>query len=328
MKNKILILIILISIMCLTIACSNENAKLLDIEYDLTENNDNTLKNSTAFYDGAIQWLTEEYKYANRTSPLNGADDCPSTITNIIGNQEDFDKAFNEFPTEINFDEQMLVLHFFASNNIFADNGKRLRFYSLNNITQKEENIYFDICINKAELLISDDPYADATKPTHLCLAFVMPKMNVKKFEFEFEYKKYYYTWKGDLKSNTTLYNADLDWLRDKYKENNISELQYPDTLTYNIQNHEQFVSAFKKFYNNFDIEKEMLVLYFFKQDEDDKNIYEYSLKDVKFEYGYLDITLNKIVKETQNEDKTSDTGFLAIRLPQLPAYKINIKLN
>ena len=87
--------------MCLTIACSNEDVKLVDIEYDLTENNDNTLKNSTTFYDGAIQWLTEKYKYANRTSPLNGADDCPSTITNIIDNQEDFDKAFNEFPTEI-----------------------------------------------------------------------------------------------------------------------------------------------------------------------------------------------------------------------------------
>lgn len=314
--------------MCITIACSNEDVKLVDIEYDLTENNDDTLKNSTAFYDGAIQWLTEEYKYANRTSPLNGADDCPSAITNIIDNQEDFDKAFNEFPTEINFDDQMLVLHFFASNNIFADNGKRLRYYSLNNVIQKEGNIYFDICMTKAELLISDEPYADATKPTHLCLAFVMPKMNVEEFKFKYEDKKYYYTWKGDLKSNTTLYNAELDWLREEYKESNISESQNSNTLIYNIQNHEQFVSTFKKFYNNFDIEKEMLVLYFFNQDKADKNIYEYSIKEVKFEYGYLNITLSKIVKDTQNEDKTSDTGFLAIRLPQLPAYKINININ
>lgn len=325
MKNKLFIVAILIAILCLAVACS---PKLVDIDNNIETSGDKILKDNTTLYDDATQWMTEEYKYANRTRPLNGADDRPSEITNMITNQEDLDKAFNEFPTEINFDEQMLVLHFFASNNIFADNGKRLRYYNLNHVTQKEGNIYFEICITKAELLISDEPYADATQPTHLCLAFVMPKMNVEEFKFEFEYKKYYYTWKGDLKSNTTLYNADLDWLRDEYKESNISRPQYSDTLTYNIQNHEQFVSAFKKFYNNFDIEKEMLVLYIFNQDKADKNIYEYSIKDVKFEYGYLDITLNKKVKETRNEDKTSDTGFLAIRLPQLPAYKINIKLN
>ena len=319
MKNKFLVVFILIIIYIICLVSVAACEKIVDIP---------SLKNSVTLYDDAILWMKDEYVYANRTSPLPNADDCPEEITNIITSQEEFDKAFNEFPTEINFDEQMLVLHFFASNNIFADNGKRLRYYSLNNVIQKEGNIYFDICITKAELLISDDPYADATKPTHLCLAFVMPKMNVEEFNFEFEYKKYYYNWKGDLKSNTSLYNAELDWLREEYKENSISESQNSNTLTYNIQNHEQFVSAFKKFYNNFDIEKEMLVLYFFNQDKADKNIYEYSIKEVKFEYGYLDITLNKIVKETQNEDKTSDTGFLAIRLPQLPAYKINIKLN
>lgn len=328
MKNKFLVVFILIIIYIICLVSVAACEKIVDIPYDLQESSDTALKNSVTLYDDAILWMKDEYVYANRTSPLPNADDCPSEITNIITNQEDFDKAFNEFPTEINFGKQMLVLHFFASNNIFADNGKRLRFYNLNNVIQKEGNIYFDICMTKAELLISDDPYADATKPTHLCLAFVMPKINVEEFKFEYEDKKYYYTWKGDLKSNTSLYNAELDWLREVYKENNISESQNSNTLIYNIQNHEQFVSAFKKFYNNFDIEKEMLVLYFFNQDKDDKNIYEYSIKEVKFEYGYLDITLNKIVKETQNEDKTSDTGFLAIRLPQLPAYKINIKLN
>ena len=328
MKNKFLVVFILIIIYIICLVSVAACEKIVDIPYDLQESDDTALKNSVTLYDDAILWMRDEYVYDNRTRPLPDADDCPSEITNIITNQEDFVKAFNQFPEEINFDKQMLVLHFFASNNLFADNSKRLRYYSLNNVIQKEGNIYFDICITKAELLISDDPYADATKPTHLCLAFVMPKMNVEEFKFEYEDKKYYYTWKGDLKSNTSLYNAELDWLREEYKENSISESQNSNTLTYNIQNHEQFVSAFKKFYNNFDIEKEMLVLYFFNQDKADKNIYEYSIKEVKFEYGYLDITLNKIVKETQNEDKTSDTGFLAIRLPQLPAYKINIKLN
>lgn len=318
--------------MCLTVACANEDiekAELIDIEYDLQDKSDNTLKDSTELYDNAIQWLTDDYREANKTAPLDGADDCPGEIINTITSQEEFDKAFNEFPTEVNFDEQMLVLYFEAPNSIFYINGKRLYYYELINATYKENIITFDILTTKTDLLISGeiDP-PDASEPTHLCLALVVPKMDIKEVKFAFGYKKYYITWKGDLKSSSKVYKADFEWLREEYKEENISGLKYPDKLTDKILTHDQFVTAFRKFYNNFVIQKDMLVLYFFTQESTDKNIYEYSIADVEYEYGYLDIRINKKVVGTQSGDIAEDKGFLAIKLPQLPAYNVNVTIN
>lgn len=327
MKNKFFIIFILIAVMIFATACSHEEAELTDIEYDLSEN-DSALKESVVLYDGAIQWMREEYKNANRTKPLPDTDDCPGEITNVITTKEDFDEAFDEFPVEINFDEQMLVLYIFAADNIFAQGGKRLRYYELTDVTQEGTKIDFGICLNKTALLIPDEQYLDTTIPTHLCLAFLMPKMQVNEFGFDIDYKTYYIEWKGDLKSNATLYDADLEWLREEYREDINSVLQTSDTFTAKIQDHVQFVTAFKKFYNDFDVEDEMIVTYFFNKDNSDANAYEYSIADIKCDEGYLDIVLNKKAKEIQSGDDVGDTGFLAIRLPKLPAYKINIAIN
>lgn len=311
--------------MFLIIACSNTNGQLVDIEYDLPNNIDNTLKNSTTLYDNAIQWLKEDYKYANRTSPLEGANECPSEITKNILSQEDFDKAFKDFPIKINFDEQMLVLYFFASNNLYTEGDKRLRYYELTHISKQNRDLYIEVSNIKTELLIKDKPYADSTMPTHLCLALLMPKMDIDRFWFKRENKEYYINWKGDLIDNTTVYNANLNWLRDGYKESNIEWLEFPDTITAKIQNHEQYVTGLKKFYDNFDIDKEMLLLYFYVQDEHDKYTYKYSIESINYKYGNLDITINK--KKNESKSNSNNIVFLIIKLPQLPAYKVNITI-
>ena len=324
-KNHIaLYIMIAMSVLCLISVTACE--KLVDIEYDLPQSND-TLKNAVTLYDGAIQWMRDEYVYANRTKPLPDTEDCPSKITNVINSKEEFDKAFNEFPAEIDFDKQTLVLHFFASNNIFAQSGKRLRYYELTDVNEENTCLTFDISCVKTSLLIKDEPYADATVPTHLCLAFLMPKTQVNDFEFNFDYKKYYIEWRGELKDNATLYNGDSEWLREEYGKDIASSLEYKKTLTDKIQTHEEYVTAFKKFYNTFDTEDDMLVLYFLKKDADDTNLYEYSIANIEYDEGYLDITLNKKVKDAQSGNGSDDIDFIIVKLPQLPAYNVNVKI-
>ena len=219
------------------------------------------------------------------------------------------------------------MLHFFASNNIFAQSGKRLRYYELTDVTEKNTSLTFDVTCVKASLLIKDEPYADATVPTHLCLAVLMPKTQVSEFDFNIKHEKYYIDWEGELKNNATLYNGDLEWLREEYGKDIASSLEYKKTLTDKIQTHEEYVTAFKKFYNTFDTEDDMLVLYFLKKDADDTNLYEYSVANIEYDEGYLDISLNQRFKGTHSGDGSDDIDFIIVKLPQLPAYNVNVKI-
>ncbi|MGN0788294.1 MAG: hypothetical protein ACI4MY_00030, partial [Christensenellales bacterium] len=112
MKNKLLIVVILIAILCLAVACL---PKLVDVADDIERRGDQVLKDNATLYDDAAQWMTEEYAYNNRTITEH-LKFLPEKV-NVVASQEDFDNAFEEFPTEIDFDEQMLVLYFFAYDN-------------------------------------------------------------------------------------------------------------------------------------------------------------------------------------------------------------------
>ena len=334
MKKKFFIAVVLAltAVLCFATACTKDNtqieeeANLIDIEYDLPQSED-SLKNAVTLYDNTIQWMKVTYAFANRTKPLPETEDCPSEITNVINSKEEFDEAFNEFPAEIDFDKQTLVLHFFASNNIFAQSGKRLRYYELTDVTEENACLTFDITCVKASLLIKDEPYADVSNPTQLCLAVLMPKTQVNDFAFNIDYKKYYIEWRGELKDNSTLYRADLEWLRDEYGKNIASSIEYDFIITDKIQTHEEYVTAFKKFYDTFDIGKEMLVLFFLRHRDFDTNLYEYSIANIEYDNGYLDISLNQRFKGTHSGDGSDDIDFIIVKLPQLPAYNVNVKI-
>lgn len=335
MKKKFFIAVALITltvILCFATACTKDNtqieeeANLIDIEYDLPQSDD-TLKNAVILYDNAIQWLKVTYAFANRTKPLPETEDCPSEITNVINSKEEFDEAFNEFPVGIDFDKQTLVLYFYASDNIFSQNGKRLRYYELKDVTEENTSLTFDVTCIKASLLIKDEPYADVSNPTQLCLAVLMPKTQVSEFDFNIKHEKYYIDWEGELKDNATLYKGDLEWLRDEYGKNIVSSIESDFIITDKIQTHEEYVTALKKFYDTFDIGNEMLVLFFLKHSDFDTNLYEYSIANIEYDNGYLDISLNQRFKGTHSGDGWDDIDFLIIRLPQLPAYNVNVKI-
>lgn len=334
MKKKFFIALVLAltAVLCFATACTKDNtqieeeANLIDIEYDLPQSED-SLKNAVTLYDNTIQWMKVTYAFANRTKPLPETEDCPSEITNVINSKEEFDKAYYEFPAEIDFDKQTLVLYFFASCNILSQNGKRLSYYELTDVTEENACFKFDItCVNTL-LLIKDEPYADVSNPTQLCLAVLMPKTQVSEFDFNIKHEKYYIDWEGELKDNATLYKGDLEWLRDEYGNDISSSIEYDFIITDKIQTHEEYVTAFKKFYDTFDIGKEMLVLFFLQHRDFDTNLYEYSIANIEYDNGYLDISLNQRFKGTHSGDGSNDIDFIIVKLPQLPAYNVNVKI-
>ena len=320
-----LIVIILIAVICLAAACS---PKLVDIADDIEMRGDQALKDNATLYDDATQWMREEYKDSNRTI-TNDLTSLPKK-TNIITSQEDFANAFEEFPTEIDFDEQMLVVYFFTYDNIFAEGGKRWRYYELDNIINEDGEVTFECILKKTELRDphNNEPIPDSTVPTQNCLTILMPKVAFTQLKFKIDYKVYYQTWKKDLKSNATLYYAEFDWLREEYKDKYVSNIKYPDTLIATIHTKEQYVSTFCKFYNDFDIEKDMLIVYCLTEDITDTNVYDYTITDVRYDRGFLDIEIDKRVVSTQSGATSSNTKILIIKLPQLPAYNINITIN
>lgn len=330
MKNKILIFILLVAVLCVTTACSE---RLVDIKYDLQSNGDELLKKNTTMYDDAIQCMTEEYVLSNKTVNVGtNSEDLPAQITRIIKSKDEFNIAFKGFPQEIDFDKQMIVLYFFTANNIIAKDGKRLRYYELHNVINDKGAITLECILNKTDLRDRSDelwPILDTTKPTQNCLAFVMPKMMDVQFEFKIsDTKVYYKSWRNDLKSNAKLYNADIAWLRDEYRESKISDIIYPQTIIDKIQTRTEFVNAFKKFYNNYNVNKDMLVLYYFTESNSNtSNSYTYSIADIQYDKGYIDIIIDKKIEDTQKADNPNSTRFLVIKLPQLPAHKINITI-
>lgn len=48
-----------------------------------------------------------EYEYCDESSP--------ETITKIIKTREQFDEAFNEFPTEVDFEKEMVIVYIFVT---------------------------------------------------------------------------------------------------------------------------------------------------------------------------------------------------------------------
>lgn len=139
--------------------------------------------------------MKDEYLYANRTRPLPDADNCPEAINNIITSQEEFDEAFDSFPVEINWEEEMLVLCFYTADVIFSIDKKRLYYYELNNISVEENNLTIDVYKHKTALAISGIFAPDASMPTQECLVFLMPKIQVKQIALNIEYKLYNTTW-------------------------------------------------------------------------------------------------------------------------------------
>lgn len=333
MKNKLLVILILILVVGIMAACiSPQEAGISgwidDVEDWMlgedafAQTGDAELKKATTLYDSALVWMTSDYRESNQTQNESHRD-RPSEITQIIRSQADFERAFEEFPRQVDFSDQMIVVYFFTADNLFTADGKRLFYYELAGVDRQEQVLYLDFYKIKTTLQIPHDTIPDSSMPTQECLVFLTPRMDITQAQFRFRYREYYKIWKGELKSNTTLDTVGASCLTEQFRACG----SFPAI----IQSEAQLHAAFQTFSREIDLRKQMLIVCQAPQQDAAAAVQAntYTITDVRYEYGQLDITLATADLQTSDTSAVETSAqYLIFRLPQLPVYHFTLKPN
>lgn len=157
-------------VICMTgllVACNEAKKYHAEFYGDVEESmNEDFLKENRvgkAYYPNEyyIEGVNERYVY-DEISPL--------TRTFIVNDEEEFVKMFDSFPTEIDFEKQMLIVHMFRVINGRPYHMKKLQVEGgILRVEIKEENCNSD----------------DTTMPGRKCVAIVMDKAEIASAEFE-----------------------------------------------------------------------------------------------------------------------------------------------
>lgn len=137
-------------------------------------------------YDTAIEWMTSDYIAENttRNSSITESESAPITITNIIAIQSDFNNAFIEFPPEVDFEKEMLIIYFFTGDIIINQvTGDRIFSYKIKSINIANEKL--NIVFTKKTLVSGPT----GSPPTQECLVVKMDKTHVTATNIEIIYE-------------------------------------------------------------------------------------------------------------------------------------------
>ncbi len=171
MKNKltkficaVVMLIMSVGVLC---ACNKD---------DVFENKYNT----TMYYGSVINDLNEEFLLANSTrgteyqGQLLPDDTRPITNVQTICDEDEFDVAFKDFPSQINFEKEMLVLYFFSGSIIEnLVSGEKIFEYQIKDMSLNDNDL--NIVVTKKPLV--EGPTGSPL--TQECLIFKMDKLNI-----------------------------------------------------------------------------------------------------------------------------------------------------
>ena len=144
--------------------------------------------NSTFLYD-VDDYMNEEFLVQNRTlgaayfteeyveeldeymSKAHYVTDAPKTRDIIVDSEEKFSEIFSDFPIEINFEKEMLVLHMYT--DIYP------RPVYMQSISLKDGNLKVVFRMKP-----NAPGYNDATMPGQCCVAVKMDKKDIQSVEF------------------------------------------------------------------------------------------------------------------------------------------------
>ena len=142
--------------------------------------------------DDALDHMNEDFKAEHMTERAYGAPSgSPKEITYVIKSESDFEAAFEDFPIEVDFDEDMLVLQFFTGDALKYEDGARRFFYESVGATQEGKVLTAEVVKHKTTLLPPEETMPDASVPTQECLAFVVPRSDVEQVELKIDHKNY-----------------------------------------------------------------------------------------------------------------------------------------
>lgn len=141
---------------------------------------------NAVIYDTAKEWMNEAFLQANSTqgTKYDGVyldnDTRPKTNTKIIENIEEFNAAFIEFPVDINFEKEMLIMYFHTGDSLInTSTGDRILTYKIKKINANngELNIVFE----KKKTVKGPT----GSPPTQECLVVKMDKIEINTINVE-----------------------------------------------------------------------------------------------------------------------------------------------
>lgn len=110
--------------------------------------------------DRAENFMKEEYLAENKTHSWGNNDDLPENICKIIKTEEEYERAFNSFPEETDFTEDVLVLYFFTDI-----------YYGFDCKLQKITNSNGEITVEILHKMANKPWSGSASMPIQRCLA-------------------------------------------------------------------------------------------------------------------------------------------------------------
>lgn len=149
------------------------------------EPDQNIAKYNAVMYDRAIDWLKADFREENMTKmpTMQGEiDPAPSDITLVIREQSDFEMAFAEFPPDIDFEREMLVLYFFTDDyNGFG--------CEITKIAQEDDVLQIYLLHNLAKKNFWGIRPPSLSMPTHRCLVVKLNRVEATATNVELVYE-------------------------------------------------------------------------------------------------------------------------------------------
>ena len=144
------------------------------------------LEYDAILYDQPMQWMNPEYLKKNETFDLDHTGESfPRRIIHIIKSQKDFDKAFKEFPPDVDFKKEMLIVYFYTGPNVAnPETGKRFFNFTIKDLKVENENV--QIVIESEALLEGPTGFP----PMRQCFVIKMNKADVTNVNIEWISKK------------------------------------------------------------------------------------------------------------------------------------------
>ena len=177
MKNKLtkLICVGVMLIMSIGVLCACNDGITKQGTFDNIYN--------AEIYDRALNYMNQEYIldhlvsdaiFDGNDTDIIGGDSLPSNYSYIISDKSEFEKAFKNFPVDVDFEERVICVHFFSC----IVNG---RDYEIKDITKKDSKLIIEI-----KSIIPNVNYVpiDGTPPIMRCIVIVMDKIEMTEVVF------------------------------------------------------------------------------------------------------------------------------------------------
>lgn len=145
------------------------------------EDSPDPLPYNAVLFDKAERWAQEDFLSENKTHFPSENDNLPLDRCFVIDSDEKFSRAFDSFPEEVAFEQDMLVVYFFTDIYYGFD-------CKLQTITQNEGEITIDILHEMAEQRPDGARPPSTSMPMQRCLVIKLSGCNYESVQVEMNY--------------------------------------------------------------------------------------------------------------------------------------------